>query len=149
MQLKEQEHYTKWDYVVTLGPGMVRYFDAGDFLLLNPNEMINYLKTLSGNLEIKSPSGLIGVGHNKAFMSEFPEEIKKLNEASTYALSSLFMDLAEYDNLFKDETWEEKLRVHHQLGRLFLKEAMPSSVYCCFFEFFRLKEHTVDECLKS
>jgi hypothetical protein len=147
MQLLEQ--YTKWNYVVTLGPGMVRYFDAGDFLLSNPNEAINYLKTLSGNLEIKSPTGLIWVGHNKAFMAQFPEEIKKLHETSPYALPGLCMDLAEYDNLFKDETWEEKLLVHHQLGRLFLKEAMPSSAYCCFFEFFRLKKHSVDECFKS
>jgi hypothetical protein len=143
MQLDEE--YKSVSYTITLGPGTVRYLSVQKFLLANPDEVIAQLSSLSDKLEIQSPSNIHPRYHfDKTHLSD---EIRKRNKEDVHG--RFFLDLAEYDSLFKNEAWEQRLRQHHKLGHLFLSQAMPSSVYCNFYEFFRLTEHAVDECLKS
>lgn len=129
-------------YVVTIAPGTVRYLSVKDFLMTDIEPALDCLRSSSIDLEIKPPlSCIYGISFGEAFSATSPKELEKLH--------STRLDLAEYDNLFKNESWEQRLRTHHKLGRLFLTEAMPTSVYCCFYEFFQLKEHAIEKCLES
>lgn len=59
------------------------------------------------------------------------------------------LDLAEFDALIQSASWEERLRLHHELGRIYISETMPSSVYCSFHEILRLKDAAFRECLEA
>src|ERR1035437_3001516 len=140
MELSEQNFGVS--YTVTLAPGVVRYLKIQDFLQSDFEEALIRLRSLSKILEIESPEYVIyPASFGKAFTARFAKENERWNATR--------LDSAEYDNLLKNESWEERLRSHHKLGRLFLTEALPTSVYCSFFEFFRLKEHAFEECLNS
>ena len=148
MQLSELRG--RVSYVLTLEPGVVRYLAIEDFLLSNEDEVIAHLQKLGGNLEIKSPEEVIRVFFlNKSSFSILPEKIKKLRNDNPFVLNRFFLDLAEYDNFFSNESWEQRLRMHHKLGGLFLTEAVPSSVYYCFHEILKLETHAIEACLKS
>ena len=140
MELSEQNFGES--YTITLAPGVVRYLKIQDFLRSNFEEALIRLRSLSKNLEIESPEHVIHPeSFGEAFTARFANEDKRF--------SATRLDSAEYDNLLKNESWEERLQSHHKLGRLFLTEALPTSVYCSFFEFFRLKNHAFEECLNS
>ena len=128
--------------MVTLAPGIVQYLKIEDFLQSDIEDALAHLRSLSDKLEIKPPRPCFyALSFGKAFTASMPEGLVKLNRTR--------LDFPEYDNLFKDESWEQKLRSHHKLGQLFLTEAMSTSVYCSFFDFFRLKQHAFEECLNS
>jgi hypothetical protein len=140
MELSEQNFGVS--YTVTLAPGVVRYLKIQDFLQSDFEEALIRLRSLSKILEIESPEYVIyPASFGKAFTARFAKENERWNATR--------LDSAEYDNLLKNESWEERLRSHHKLGRLFLTEALHTSVYCSFFEFFRLKDHAFEECLNS
>lgn len=148
MQFSEQ--YERVSYVLTLKPGVVCYLGIEDFLLSKADEVIAQLQNLGGDLEIKSPEEVVRVFFlGESSFSLLPEKIKKLRNDNSFVLNRFFLDLAEYDNLFRNEKWEQRLRMHHKLGSLFLTEAVPSSVYCCFYEILKLEAHAIEECLKS
>lgn len=148
MQLSEQNK--RVSYVLTLKPGVVRYLAIEDFLLSNEDEAIAQLQKLGSDLEIKSPEeGIRVFSLKESSFSTLPEKIKKLLKNNPFVLNRFFLDLAEYDNLFRNESWEQRLRMHYKLGGLFLTEAVPSSAYCCFYEILKLEAHAIEECLKS
>jgi hypothetical protein len=58
-------------------------------------------------------------------------------------------NLKEIEELFSALTWEDRLRIHHALGRLSLDQGMPSCVYCCFHSRLNLKEFDLNACVEA
>lgn len=109
-------------YTFTLGPGIVRYLGVKQFLLAHEVEAcIVILRQLaSAEPKVNSPSSCF--------------EGFKLSDADALALG---------------ESWENKLRIHHALGRFWCDHRVPSSAYFCFHRGLRLSEFALAECLEA
>jgi hypothetical protein len=55
----------------------------------------------------------------------------------------------DIDVFLQTETWDNRLRIWHKLGWIFIKEGMTAWVYRCFHEVLRLKEFMFEECSKA
>jgi hypothetical protein len=126
-------------YTVTLGPGVVRYMKVETFLERDVESVVAHLRSLSESPAIDLPQGPISPRY-----FEFGGVLITPNPPRWVEL-----DLAGIDAMIQGEPWDTRLRVHHNLCRLCLKEAMPSYVYAAFHELLRLKILAPDECLKA
>jgi hypothetical protein len=108
-------------YTVIGGPGVVRYFTVTGFFDADLDSALAEIKQSGQHPEIESPG--------YAYLPE--------------------VNLALIDSLF-DGSWEERLRLHHALGRLFLNHRMPSAVYCQFHHHLQLGRNLhLDKCLEA
>lgn len=118
-------------YTLTLGPGQVRHLDAFDFFGASVESLIETLHAASSKVEVSSVPTKIynfhGGGH-------------QMGDFETQGL----------DSLLKGANWEERLRVHHALGRLWMQEGMPTGVYVLFHRRLELGRHfAIAECLEA
>jgi T5orf172 domain len=120
---------TKFDevaYTVTLATGVVRYLKVEKFLSEDVERLIDILYRLSAEPQIKIPR------------SDFTR-VGDVNGLS----------IGEVDGLLLNETWQNRIRLHHKLGRLYCERGMPSCVYCCFHSQLGLKTFECDACLEA
>jgi hypothetical protein len=128
-------------YTLTLAPGVVRYLRFSDFLEADAEAVIAYLRAQSDDLEIKLPHCWIhraSLEFDGRFIAPVPMG------------DDLFeLDLGGIDALLPAETWDNRLRAHHKVGRFCLTRAMPSRLYCRFHEMLRLKEFALHEFVQA
>ena len=95
-------------YTITLGPGQVRYLNAFDFFGADAEAVIKTIEAASSTVSISSAPWRMRhpdiLGNNTVFESE------------------------QVDALLKVATWQDRLKVHHALGRLWIQESMPPHV---------------------
>ncbi len=139
IQLLERSNFSC--FKITLGPGVVRYLCVEEFLGANVEETISLIRSLPDSLEIEEPPPIRPGSLTQEFKRNWPEFLHQENWMK--------LDFESVNRFADTKTWDNKLRIQHALGRLFLAEGMPSWVYCRFHELLRLKEIAFDECLKS
>lgn len=126
-------------YTVTLGPGVVRYMKVETFLERDVESVVAHLRSLSESPAFDLPQEPISPRYFEfggVLITPHPPRWVEL-------------DLAGIDAMIQGEPWDTRLRVHHNLCRFCLREAIPSYVYVAFHELLRLKMLAPDECLKA
>jgi hypothetical protein len=129
-------------YTILLAPGVVRYLEPQAFWKSDVEKIINAIKQISENPEIKTPGFFIEKWTDAD--STFYDKHKRLPFDKPALQSSLI------DCFIEDEPWENKLRVHHSFGYFLLKAGLPSRVYCFFHNGLKLGKHfAFEECVAS
>ena len=111
-------------YTITLAPGLVRYLEVAVFLEADIERWIALLREASAQPKIQTSR----------------EDVY----GERYFASGL--NLTEVDRFFPCADWEQRLRTHHALGRLWVEHEIPSRVYCFFHRELRLSALELDEC---
>ncbi|TAK97119.1 MAG: hypothetical protein EPO07_13870 [Verrucomicrobia bacterium] len=110
-------------YIITLGPGLVRYLKVKDFLSTEESWIwIEGLRELSSEPKI-----------------EIPPEYSKGES----------LNFKQVDEIFANKNWDDRLEIHHALGKAFHKHGLPSDVYCQFHSWLQLDQFARAECLRS
>ncbi len=117
-----------FDYTITLAPGVVRYLGVANFLDADVERSVDLVRSSSAQPKIQIPR------------DEFVVETDQFNPG---------LNLEEIDELFPNIGWEERLRIHHALGRAYKEHGMPSCVYGCFHRELKLTELTTAACLDA
>lgn len=128
---------TEGAYSITLGPGIVKYFDLGNFLESSADEVISLLKSTAKNFTLKIPDhsfSLASLPYRGSFIGNF---------------SDCNVNISDIDGFLATEDWERRLRIHHAFCHFCFSNAMSSHVYACFHEWLDLKEFAFDECLRA
>lgn len=116
-------------YTIALGPGQVRYLNAFEFWGWSIDSLIQAIRAESTNVEVLSVP--LRIAHpefsfNCAFSSE------------------------PLDNLLDKANWENRLRIHHALGHVWIHEKMPPDAYVLFHRRLELGQHfAIAECLEA
>ena len=125
--LEHRENASRSHFMVTLGPGDVRYFSRADFLQANVDELIFQLRILSKEPLLKPPAQVLEARDN----------------------FRLKLDFADVEAIAKEAAWDVKLRIYHGLGQLFLNSRLPSWVYRSFHTHLQLDDVAFAECLDA
>jgi hypothetical protein len=129
-------------YTIILSPGVVRYLEPVIFWNTDIEKLISATKQVSENPAIKTPEYF--VANWTADDSSFFEKNKRLSHNKPTLQSSLI------DCFIEDESWENKLRVHHSFGHFLLNCGLPSHVYSFFHNWLQLeKNFAFEECVNS
>jgi hypothetical protein len=114
--------YLRGFYTITLAPGDVRYLEFSEFCVEGIEEALAEIRSLSSNPTMESPWD--GFKH-----------------PDVTAPSGTCVHVNEIDKLLPTASWDERLRVHHALGRLMLCDFTPSWVYVEFHRHLELGTH--------
>jgi hypothetical protein len=57
--------------------------------------------------------------------------------------------MLEAEHLVLHETWDNKLRAHHSIARLYRDQGVPPLIYCTFHFGLNLKSFEFDECINA
>jgi hypothetical protein len=129
-------------YTIIFCPGVVRYFEPYAFWKADVEKIINAIKQVSENPEIKTPAYY--VKHWDSEDSAFYDRHQRLPFNKPVLCSS------QIDHFIEDESWENKLRIHHSFGYFLLNHGLPSHVYSFFHAGLKLgKYFAFGECVAS
>ena len=137
---KSSEH--EGVYTIILSPGLVRYLKPEVFWKTDIEKLINAIKVMSENPEIKTPA---------YYWDKWSENDRNFyNRRKRLPFDKPTLESSGIDCFIEDESWENKLRVHHSFGYFFLNNHLPSHVYSLFHMGLKLGKHfAFGECVDS
>ncbi len=106
------------------------------------NKLISAIKQLSEHPELKTPV---------VFLEQWTSDDTQFHdEHQRVRFDKPTLESSDIDYFIQDESWENKLRVHHSFGYFLLHNGLPSHVYSFFHAGLKLGKHfAFGECVAS